>query len=63
MRSVAKPFIILVERFYPDPFVFAIVLTFGGGMPPGRLRIGEILAVALPSPEAYVLWGLMLTTH
>lgn len=28
MRSMAKPFIIFVERFYPDPFVFAIVLTF-----------------------------------
>jgi short-chain fatty acids transporter len=28
MRSMAKPFIIFVERFYPDPFVFAIALTF-----------------------------------
>jgi short-chain fatty acids transporter len=28
MRTLAKPFIIFVERFYPDPFVFAIALTF-----------------------------------
>jgi short-chain fatty acids transporter len=28
MRALAKPFIVFVERFYPDPFVFAIALTF-----------------------------------
>jgi short-chain fatty acids transporter len=28
VRAMAKPFIIFVERFYPDPFVFAIALTF-----------------------------------
>jgi short-chain fatty acids transporter len=28
MRTMAKPFIIIVERDYPDPFVFAIALTF-----------------------------------
>jgi short-chain fatty acids transporter len=28
MRALAKPFIVFVERFYPDAFVFAIALTF-----------------------------------
>lgn len=28
MRTLARPFIVFVERFYPDPFVFAIALTF-----------------------------------
>ncbi|WP_052664519.1 short-chain fatty acid transporter [Nitriliruptor alkaliphilus] len=28
MRAIAKPFITFVERYYPDPFVFAIGLTF-----------------------------------
>ena len=28
IRTLAKPFIIFVERFYPDPFVFAIALSF-----------------------------------
>ena len=26
-RSVAKPFVVFVERYYPDPFVFLIALT------------------------------------
>lgn len=28
MRAIVRPFIVVVERYYPDPFVFAIVLTF-----------------------------------
>ncbi|MFT5133026.1 MAG: short-chain fatty acids transporter, partial [Gammaproteobacteria bacterium] len=27
-QLVVRPFVVLVERFYPDPFVFAIILTF-----------------------------------
>ena len=27
MRAIVRPFIVVVERYYPDPFVFAIVLT------------------------------------
>lgn len=27
MNELAGPFAVLVERFYPDPFVFAIGLT------------------------------------
>ena len=27
-QLLARPFVIFVERFYPDPFVFAILLTF-----------------------------------
>lgn len=28
MNKLAKPFVVFVERFYPDPFVFAIGLSF-----------------------------------
>ena len=28
LQSLAKPFVAFVERYYPDPFVFAILLTF-----------------------------------
>ena len=27
-QLIVRPFVILVERYYPDPFVFAILLTF-----------------------------------
>src|SRR5690606_1122918 len=27
MNKLARPFVVFVERFYPDPFVFAIGLT------------------------------------
>ena len=27
-RLIVRPFVILVERYYPDPFVFAALLTF-----------------------------------
>ena len=27
-QIIVRPFVILVERYYPDPFVFAIILTF-----------------------------------
>lgn len=50
MRSMAKPFIIFVERFYPDPFVFAIALTF----------VVYLMAIGMTdaSPvEALAAWG------
>ncbi len=50
MRTLAKPFIVLVERFYPDPFVFAIVLTFVAGL----MALG--LTEAGPA-EVLVAWG------
>jgi len=28
LQKLAKPFVVLVEKFYPDPFVFAILLSF-----------------------------------
>lgn len=28
LRQLSKPFVIFVERFYPNPFVFVILLTF-----------------------------------
>ena len=47
MRSLAKPFIIFVERFYPDPFVFAIALTFVVYlMPIGMTDAGRVDALA-----------------
>ncbi len=27
IQNIAKPFVVFVERFYPNPFIFAIVLT------------------------------------
>ena len=27
-QVIVRPFVVLVERYYPDPFVFAIILTF-----------------------------------
>jgi short-chain fatty acids transporter len=27
-QIIVRPFVVLVERYYPDPFVFAIILTF-----------------------------------
>ena len=50
MRSLAKPFVLLVERFYPDPFVFAIVLTF----------VAALMALGLTDAglaEVLVGWG------
>ncbi len=50
MRTLAKPFILFVERFYPDPFVFAIVLTFVSGlMALGLTDAGPV--------EVLVAWG------
>ena len=50
MRTLAKPFILFVERFYPDPFVFAIVLTFFSGL----MALG--LTDAGPT-EVLIAWG------
>jgi short-chain fatty acids transporter len=50
VRVLARPFIAFVERFYPDPFVFAIGLTF--------VVFGLTLGLtdATP-PEALGAWG------
>lgn len=50
MNKLARPFIIFVERFYPDPFVFAIGLT----------AIVFLLALGLTDAgptDAVVAWG------
>ena len=50
MRALAKPFILFVERFYPDPFVFAIALTF----------VSALMALGLTDAgpvEVLVAWG------
>jgi short-chain fatty acids transporter len=53
-ERVARPFVVFVERFYPDAFVFAILLT----------GVTFALAVGLTetrSGEALVIWGAGLT--
>lgn len=50
MRRMAKPFIVFVERFYPDPFIFAIGLTV----------IVFIMAIGLTDSgpaDTIVAWG------
>jgi short-chain fatty acids transporter len=50
MRKMAKPFIVFVERFYPDPFVFAILLTF--------VVFGMVFLLTPATPiEAVSEWG------
>lgn len=50
MNKLARPFVIFVERFYPDPFVFAIALT----------TIVFLMALGLTDAgptDAVVAWG------
>ncbi len=54
LDRIARPFVVLSERFYPDPFVFAIVLT------------ALIFCLTLgwtdtSGPEALMIWGQGLT--
>ncbi|MCR9096111.1 MAG: hypothetical protein NXI30_17945 [bacterium] len=37
LDRLARPFVVLAERFRPDPFVFAIVLSFATLAMPVRL--------------------------
>jgi short-chain fatty acids transporter len=53
-ERLARPFVVFVERFYPDAFVFAILLT----------GLSFALAIGLTStraPEALEIWGRGLT--
>lgn len=50
VQILARPFVVFVERFYPDPFVFSIILTL----------VAFILALALTPAgfrETLLAWG------
>jgi short-chain fatty acids transporter len=54
LDRIARPFVVFSERYYPDPFVFAIVLT--------GLTIGlAIVATPTGAAEALEIWGRGLT--
>ena len=50
VSALSKPFVVFVERYYPDPFVFLIVLT----------GVAFVLAISLTgssASDAIVAWG------
>ena len=54
LDRLARPFIVLSERFYPDPFVFAIVLSFA--------TLGlAVQTTPTPFVGAVSIWGRGLT--
>ena len=53
-ERAARPFVVFVERFYPDAFVFAILLTL--------VTFAMTVGLADETPAAAVeIWGLGLT--
>ena len=54
LDRIAHPFVVFSERFYPDPFVFAIVLT-------GVTFAMAVLATPTAAVEALQIWGSGLT--
>ncbi len=54
LDRIAKPFVTFSERYYPDPFVFAIALT---GLTFGM----AILATPTTAAQALEIWGTGLT--
>ncbi|MFK7898210.1 MAG: short-chain fatty acid transporter [Myxococcota bacterium] len=54
LDRVAHPFVVLAERFYPDPFVFAIVLT-------GMIFSLTLFATETTPVDALMIWGEGLT--
>jgi hypothetical protein len=54
LEHLARPFVVFVERFYPDAFVFAILLTgVSFGLAVGLTDTGPV--------EALGIWGRGLT--
>lgn len=50
LQNMARPFVVFVERYYPDPFVFAILLTF--------LTLVLALSMTGAGPaQAVLAWG------
>ena len=54
LDRIARPFVAFSERYYPDPFVFAIALT---GVTFGM----AVVATPTTAAEAIALWGNGLT--
>ena len=49
-QLIVRPFVVLVERYYPDPFVFAVLLTF----------VTIVLALGMTDatlPDTILAWG------
>lgn len=54
LDQIARPFVVFSERYYPDPFVFAIALT--------AVTFGlAVWATPTTAGEALEIWGLGLT--
>ncbi len=55
LDRIARPFVVFSERYYPDPFVFAIALTaISFGM--------AVFSTSTPAARALEIWGLGLTS-
>lgn len=54
LDRIARPFVVFSERFYPDPFVFAIALT-------AITFSMTVLATPTPMTQALEIWGTGLT--
>ena len=54
LDRLARPFVVLSERYYPDPFVFAIVLS-------GATFALAVFATPASPLEAVSIWGEGLT--
>ena len=54
LDRVAQPFVVLSERFYPDPFVFAIALT-------ALIFVLTVGWTDTSAPDALMIWGQGLT--
>ncbi len=54
LDRIAQPFVAVSERFYPDPFVFAIVLT-------AITFAVAVLATPTSAAQALEIWGVGLT--
>jgi short-chain fatty acids transporter len=54
LDRIAQPFVAFSERFYPDPFVFAIALT-------GITFVMAVAATPTTGVEALEIWGVGLT--
>lgn len=54
LERIAQPFVVFSERFYPDPFVFAIALT-------ALTFAMTVFATSTTAVEALEIWGVGLT--
>ena len=50
LKRTARPFVIFVERYYPDPFVFVIALT-------GVTLVAAVLLTDSSATLALTSWG------